>query len=62
MRLCLKHLRQHGYMDEFERLQKKSCIQLEEQPITELYQVLVVSDDFVAAERILEQGAKGKVM
>ncbi|XP_062501613.1 muskelin-like isoform X2 [Corticium candelabrum] len=58
MRLCLKHLRQHGYMDEFERLQKKSCIQLEEQPITELYQVLVVSDDFVAAERILEQGAK----
>ena len=59
MRLCLKHLRQHGYVDEFEGLQKKTCVQLEDPQLTELYKLLVVSSDFLAAEKILIESARG---
>jgi hypothetical protein len=58
MRLCLKHLRQRSYMDEFENLQKKTCVQLEDPQLTKLYKLLVVEGDFIAAEKILTESAR----
>lgn len=57
IRVCLKHLREHNYLDAFESLQKKTRVQLEHPLMTELYRTLVEKGDYGAAERFLEQSA-----
>lgn len=41
IRLCLKHLRQRNYLDCFERLQKRTKVDLEDAALTDLYELLV---------------------
>ncbi len=53
IRLCLKHFRQRNLLSTFEALQKQSHVRLEDSLLTDLYQKLVHSSDFVAAESIL---------
>ena len=41
IRLCLKHFRQHHYVEAYDALQKKTKIALEHPVLTELHQRLV---------------------
>jgi hypothetical protein len=58
IRVCLKHLRDHNYIEAFESLQKKTKIQLEDPLITELYNTLVLRGDYAEAEKFLERCAR----
>ncbi|CAG7818322.1 unnamed protein product [Allacma fusca] len=57
IRVCLKHLREHNYLDAFESLQKKTRIQLEHPLMTELHDILVMKGDYAGAEKFLERSA-----
>lgn len=41
IRLCLKHLRQHNYMEAFEALQKKTKVTLEDPLLDRIHNTLV---------------------
>lgn len=41
IRLCLKHFRQHNYMDAFETLRKKTKVSLEDPMLEKLHRMLV---------------------
>ena len=56
--MCLKHLREHNYLDAFESLQKKTRIQLEHPMMTELHKILVLDGDYEGAEKFLEKSAE----
>lgn len=60
IRLILKHLRQKGHFEAFEALSRETNIQLEDQEITNLYQRLVDTGDFVAVEKIMEKLINGE--
>uniref|UniRef100_H2ZEN2 F5/8 type C domain-containing protein n=1 Tax=Ciona savignyi TaxID=51511 RepID=H2ZEN2_CIOSA len=58
IRLCLKHFRQHNYMDAFHSLQKKTKISLEDPLLSDLHQVLVCESNFEKSESIIEKAIK----
>jgi len=66
IRLCLKHFRQHNYLEVFESLQKKTKIQLEHPLLTELHSTLVLRGDYQGTEELIvkssEQGVFSKYM
>jgi len=53
IRLCLKHFRQHNYLEVFESLQKRTRIQLEHPLLTHLHHTLVVKGDYAGTEGLL---------
>ena len=55
IRLCLKHFRQHNYLEAFESLQKKTKIQLEDPLLTQLHSLIVSDGDYVQAELLVKQ-------
>jgi len=55
IRLCLKHLRQHNYLEAFESLQKKTKIQLEHPLLTELHSILVKDGDYIKTEELMKK-------
>ncbi|XP_071748864.1 muskelin isoform X2 [Lepeophtheirus salmonis] len=55
IRLCLKHFRQHNYIEIYELLQKKTLIKLENEILTNLHDILVSSGNFVMAESIIDK-------
>lgn len=61
IRLCLKHFRQHNYLEAFESLQKKTKIQLEHPLLTELHSVLVRDGDYHRTEQLIESCSADEV-
>jgi len=59
IRLCLKHFRQHNYLEAFESLQKKTRISLEHPLLTELHRVLVDEGNYEKTEELLEKASCG---
>ena len=55
IRLCLKHFRQHNYLEAFESLQKKTKIQLEDPLLTEFHSTLVNSGDYEKTEQLIKK-------
>ena len=55
IRLCLKHFRQHNYLEAFESLQKKTKIQLEDPMLTELHSVLVNDGNYDQTECLIKK-------
>lgn len=55
IRLCLKHFRQHNYLEAFESLQKKTKIQLEHPVLTELHSILVKDGDYTKTEELMKK-------
>jgi len=55
IRLCLKHFRQHNYLEAFESLQKKTKIQLEDPLLTELHSILVKEGDYLKTEELMKK-------
>ena len=53
IRLCLKHFRQHNYLEAFESLQKKTKIQLEDPLLTEFHSTLVNNGDYDKTEQLI---------
>lgn len=60
IRLCLKHFRQHNYIDAFDALQKKAKVTLEHPLLTELHRRLVIEGDFEGCEDLMEKAMKDK--
>ena len=59
VRLCLKHFRQHNYMEAFEALKIKTQIELEDELLTRLHRLLVTEGDYDACEALLEESLEG---
>ncbi|XP_074644616.1 muskelin-like isoform X2 [Tubulanus polymorphus] len=55
IRLCLKHFRQHHYIEAYETLKQKTKIALEDPLLTELYNHLVLQGDFRQCEQLLQR-------
>merc|ERR1719228_865258 len=55
IRLCLKHFRQHNYLEVFESLQKRTKIQLEHPLLSELHSILVKDGDYSKTEEIMKK-------
>ncbi|XP_076804346.1 muskelin-like isoform X1 [Clavelina lepadiformis] len=55
IRLCLKHFRQHNYMEAFDALRKKTNILLEDPILSELHTALVHEGDFEKSEVIIKK-------
>ena len=55
IRLCLKHFRQHNYLEAFESLQKKTKIQLEDPLLTELHSILVKEGNYLKTEELMKK-------
>jgi len=55
IRLCLKHFRQHNYLEAFQSLQKKTKIQLEDPMLTELHSVLVNDGNYDQTESLIKK-------
>ncbi|KAL1924690.1 uncharacterized protein VTP21DRAFT_4344 [Calcarisporiella thermophila] len=53
IKLCLKHFRQRNYMEEFQALQQRTQVQLEDPLLTRLHEELVSQGNFEAAESIM---------
>lgn len=53
IRLCLKHFRQKNYIEAFETLRKKTNISLEDELLTQLYDILVVRGEFDQSELLI---------
>jgi len=53
IRLCLKHFREHNYLEAFESLEKRTRVQLEDTVITQLHTTLVKDGDYDGVERIV---------
>ena len=61
IRVCLKHLRNHNYLEAFESLQKKTKVQLEHPLMSQLHEMLVLKGDFLSAEKFLEQCSESQM-
>ncbi|CAH1783153.1 unnamed protein product, partial [Owenia fusiformis] len=55
IRLCLKHFRQHHYIEAYEALKKKTKVSLEHEVLTDLHTELVLNSDFDACEQLIEK-------
>lgn len=58
--MCLKHFRQHHYLDVFDTLQKKTKIQLEHHLLTELHTCLVHNGEFEKTEQLIQKALEGR--
>ncbi|KAK2151233.1 hypothetical protein LSH36_371g00004 [Paralvinella palmiformis] len=58
IRLCLKHFRQHHYVEAYDALQKKTKIALEHPVLTELHQRLVSEGNFEACEELVQRACE----
>jgi len=55
IRLCLKHFREHNYLEAFESLEKKTRVQLEDPLLTKLHTTLVKEGDYEGTEQLINQ-------
>ena len=60
IRLCLKHFRQHHFMEAYDALQKKTKVSLEHPLLSELHTQLVVNGNYDACERLIENACERK--
>ena len=57
--MCLKHFRQHHYMEAYQALQKKTKVALEHPALTELHTQLVMNGNYDACEALIEHACEG---
>ncbi|CAL4131290.1 unnamed protein product, partial [Meganyctiphanes norvegica] len=57
IRLCLKHFRQHNYMEAFHSLEDRTKVSLEAPLLTRMHQLLVREGNFDACEKLIAEAA-----
>jgi len=62
IRLCLKHFREHNYLEAYESLEKRTRVQLEDAVLTQLHTTLVKDGDYIGVEKIVSNCIQEGIM